>query len=318
MDRRAFLQSSLAAALVPSALAAAAGNTAAGGKPGPAAKAPASGRAKRTMKKGFMLETLRSDTSKALTVRQKFQLLRDCGFDGVEVMGGMKQDEVLAARDAVGIAIPSLVIELHWKKPITDPNPAVRAEGLESLRQGLRDAKAYGADSVLFVPGTVTKTVSYADAYARARDEIAKAVPLAESLGVAIALENVWNRFLLSPMEAAAFIDSFKSPAVRWHFDVGNIANYGWPEHWIETLGKRIAKVHAKEYSRKIRDTKGPSAGFKVDLLEGDCDWPVVMAALDRIGYGTWLIAEQYRPDGLTDAAWLTDLAKRLDRIIAS
>ena len=315
MDRRRFLQSSLATALLPTAFAAAAGNTAAG-TAAPAAPAP---KAKRSLRKGFMLDTLKSDTAKKLSLREKFQLLRDCGFDGVEVPGDLPAAEVLAARDAVGVQIPSVVVALHWKKPLTDPNPAVRAEGLESLRQGLRDAHAYGAKSVLFVPGTVTKQVSYADAYARAREGIAQVVPLAESLGVTIALENVWNRFLISPLEAAAFVDSFHSRAVGWHFDVGNIVNLGWPEHWIESLGPRLAKVHAKEYSRKLRDTKGPYAGFQVNLLEGDCDWPVVMAALDRVGYaGGWIITEQWRPEGLADAAWLQDLSRRLDRIIAS
>jgi len=115
-------------------------------------------------------------------------------------------------------------------------------------------------------------------------------------VGVTIAIENVWNRFLLSPLEAVTYVDAFKSPRVRWHFDAGNVANTGWPEQWVRTLGSRIVKVHVKEFSRKLRDEKGPSAGFQVDLFEGDSDWPAVMAALDEVGYAGWMIAEQYRP----------------------
>jgi L-ribulose-5-phosphate 3-epimerase len=278
---------------------------------------PASGK-KRAMKKGFMYGTLRSPTAQKLDVLGRFRLLRDAGFDGVEVNSAMDQTEVLTARDQTGLAIPSVVISTHWAKPLSDPNPAAREIGLEGLKQGLRDAKAYGASSVLLVPAVVTKEVSYADAYTRSIAEITKAVPLAESLGIVIAIENVWNRFLLSPLEAVAYVDSFKSPMVRWHFDAGNVANTGWPEHWVHTLGSRIVKVHVKEFSRKIRDEKGPAAGFNVDLFEGDSDWPRVLAALDDVKYSGWMIAEQYRPPGFDDAAWLVHLSQKMDQVIAS
>ncbi len=301
MNRRDFLLSSAAlAALAPFARA-----------------QPASVK-KRALKKGFMYGTFGGPNLEKLKLADRFTLLRAAGFDGVEVNSAMTQTEVLAARDQSGLAIPSVVISTHWAKPLSDPNPATREIGLEGLKQGLRDAKAYGASSVLLVPAVVTKETSYADAYTRSVAEIAKAVPLAESLGVVIAIENVWNRFLLSPLEAVAYTDSFKSPMVRWHLDVGNIVNTGWPEHWIRTLGPRIVKIHVKEYSRKIRDEKGPGAGFKVDLFEGDSDWPKVLAALDEVGYAGWMITEQYRPPGLEDAAWLAQLSAKLDAVIAS
>jgi L-ribulose-5-phosphate 3-epimerase len=183
--------------------------------------------------------------------------------------------------------------------------------------RALRDAKAYGAKSVLLVPAVVRKDISYADAYTRSVAEIKKAIPLAESLGVAIAIENVWNGFLLSPLEAAAYVDSFKSPMVRWHFDVGNVINTGWAQHWIQVLGSRIIAVHVKEYSRKLRDEKGPFAGFKVELLAGDSDWPSVMSALDAVQYSGWMIAEQDRPPNLTDAAWLGGVSSKMDDILA-
>ena len=290
--------------------AATGGNT----KPSPGAK---TGRP-RTNPKGFMLAMLNSETSRRLSLLQKFQLLRDAGFAGVEPSSAMDQREVLAARDAAGLQIPSVVIATHWAKPLTDRNPATRQIGLDGLKQGLRDAKAYGASSVLLVPGAVTKEVSYVEAYARSIAEIKKALPLAEELGVVIAIENVWNQFLLSPREAVEFVDEFESPFVRWHFDVGNVVTYGWPEQWVQALGSRIAKIHVKEYSRKLRDAHGPFAGFKVDLLEGDCDWPVTMASLDAIGYDGWMIAEQWRPESLSDEEYLSQLSGKMDTILNS
>ncbi len=309
MDRRRFLISAGGAALLGALTP---GGAAERGAPaGPGAR-------RRALKKGFMLATLRGPTADRLSVLEKFRLLRDAGFAGVEVLSAMNREKVLAARDATGLEIPSVVVATHWVKPLSDPNPAAREVGLEGLRHALRDARAYGASSVLLVPAIVTKEVAYADAHGRSRAEILKAVPLAESLGVTIAIENVSNRFLLSPLEAADYADSFGSPAVKWHFDAGNVAIFGWPEQWIRVLGPRIVQVHVKEYSRALRDTKGPSAGFRVDLFEGDSDWPAVLAALDEIGYAGWMITEQFRPPGFTDADWLTRLSRNLDRVIAS
>ena len=309
MNRRTFLRSTAALAALAPLAARAAEPT--------APTAPAKPKPRRPNPKGFMLATLGAATLKKLSVREQFQLLRDAGFAGVEPSSAMNQAEVLAARDATGIQIPSVVIATHWAKPLTDPNPATREIGLEGLKQGLRDAKAYGASSVLLVPGAVTKQVSYTDAFARSAAEIRKAVPLAAELGVVIAIENVWNQFLLSPREAVEFADSFQSPWVKWHFDVGNVVNTGFPEHWIRALGPRIVKIHVKEFSRKLRDAKGPREGFKVDLFEGDSDWPAVMAELDAVGYRGWLITEQWRAEGLTDQAYLEKLSAKLDAILA-
>ncbi|MBI5689368.1 MAG: sugar phosphate isomerase/epimerase [Verrucomicrobia bacterium] len=303
MDRRTFLHSTATVAAL-----AVAGRAATGGaKPS------------RALKKGYMYGAgPKRDAKTGLSMKDNFLALKAAGFAGVEVNSAMDQQEVLAARDAAGLQIPSVVISTHWTHPITSPNPTMRETGLNGLLHGLRDAKAYGASSVLFVPGVVNKDISYADAHARAFAEIKKAVPLAEELGVAIAIENVWNKFLLSPLEAAAFVDSFKSPAVKWHFDAGNVVDMGWPDQWIRILGPRIAKIHVKEYSRKIRDEKGPYAGFRTELFTGDTDWPAVMAAVDAIGYTGWLISEQYRTPGLPDADWYAKLSSQMDQIIAS
>src|SRR5687767_2448660 len=175
-------------------------------------------------------------------------------------MGGMSNEEVLEAAKANGLEIPSVCCHTHWAKPLSDANPETRKVGLEGLKLSLRDAKSYGATSVLLVPAVVNKQVSYADAYQRSQSEIRKALPLAEQLGVKISIENVWNMFLLSPLEAARFVDEFKSPAVAWHFDIGNIIRDAYPEQWIRALGPRIKMLHVKEYSRKKRDKEGPGA----------------------------------------------------------
>ena len=161
----------------------------------------------------------------------------------------------------------------------------------------------------------MNKDVSYADAYKRSQTEIRKALPLAHELGVKIACENVWNHFLLSPLEAARYIDEFESPAIGWHFDIGNEITFGWPDQWIHILGKRIQKLHIKEYSLEKRDKTGPYSGFDVELLEGSNDWPTIMKALADIGYQGWGIAEQ---EGADSAAGLRNLSTRMDKIFAS
>jgi hexulose-6-phosphate isomerase len=248
------------------------------------------------------------------SVLEKMQAVKAAGFDGAEMNSHMDRDEVLKAREATGLLIPSVCNSVHWSKPLSDPDPAVRAEGLEALKVSLEDAKAYGADSLLLVPGVVNDKVSYTDCWDRSIAEIRKAVPLAEKLGVRIAIENVWNNFLLSPMEAARYVDEFKSPMVGWHFDTGNILIYGWPEQWIRILGQRSSKVHFKEFSKKKCDNEGRWKGFNVPFLEGDNNWPEIVKALQGIGYTDWFITEQGgggTPEGLKD------LAARVDKILA-
>jgi hexulose-6-phosphate isomerase len=297
MHRREFLMTSAGAlALAASAPGAFAAETAA---------------PKRAIKKGIMWGTVGVKGS----VLEKMKAIKEAGFEGTEMMGRMDQDEVLRARDATGLTIPSVCARDHWSKPLSHPDPKVRAEGLEDLKQTLRDAKRYGASSVLLVPAVVSKEIAYDDAYQRSQAEIRKAIPLAEELGVKIACENVWNQFLLSPLEAARYVDEFNSPAVGWHFDVGNVINYGWPEQWIRILGPRIQKFHIKEFSRKKRDSEGLWKGFNVKLLEGDNNWPAVMKAVDDIGYHGWVMTEQ--PGGDSPEG-LKDLADRLGKILAS
>ena len=265
------------------------------------------GTIKKAVKFGMVQE-------EGLSVMEKFQLLKGLGFDGVELdsPSSLDRDEVIAARDATGLPIHGVVDSVHWQKTLSDPDATVRAEGLAGLMTAIGDAHAYGASTVLLVPAVVNKRVSYADAYTRSQTEIRKALPVAVELGVKIAFENVWNMFLLSPLECARYVDEFESDQVGWYFDVGNVVNYGWPEHWIHTLGSRILKLDIKEYSRAKRDQEGPYAGFRVPLGEGDCDWPAVVQALDEIGYAGWATAEIAGGD----TERLREIAERMDRIL--
>jgi len=249
------------------------------------------------------------------TITDKFRAAKAAGFDGVEVYSHLSREEVLKAAKETGLAIPSVCGSLHGKFPLSHPDPDVRKQGLDALQVTIEDAAAYGAATVLLVPGRVSAEVGYDDCWNRSVEEIKKVIPLAEKLKVEIAIENVWNNFLLSPLEAARYVDQFNSSCVKFYFDCGNILFLGWPDQWIKILGSRIAKVHIKEYSTKIADTQGKRAGFNVKLAEGDVNWAAVMKALDSIGYKGWTTIEQ--PGGDTPEG-LKDLCLRLEKILQS
>ena len=251
-----------------------------------------------------------------LSILDTFRLLKDLGFDGVELdsPNDLPLAEILDARDRTGLAIPGVVNSRHWKVPLTDPDPAVRGACVDSMVTALHDAKRYGADTVLLVPGVVNATTSYAQAYDRAVEEIRKLIPHAEETGVRIALENVWNDFLLSPLEAARFVDEFDHPLIGWYFDVGNVLRYGRPAHWIEALGHRIFKVDVKEFSLEKMNAEGLWKGFDFEIGEGDCDWPAVNKALVAAGYSGWASAEV--PGG--DRERLATIRQRLEKIASA
>jgi L-ribulose-5-phosphate 3-epimerase len=260
------------------------------------------------LKKGIMWGSI----GVGKTILEKFQAAKDAGFDGVEVMSPLDRNEILNAMKVTGLPVASVCGSLHWKFLLSDPDEKVRQQGVDALKAALEDAKAYGTDTVLLVPGRVTETVTYEEVWNRSVAEIKKAIPLAEKLKVKIGIENVWNNFLLSPMEARNYTDQFRSKYVGFYFDCGNILTYGWPEQWIKILGNRIARVHIKEYSKKIADKQGKGAGFGVKLLEGDVNWSAVMKALSETGYTSWTTIEQ--PGGDTPEG-LKDLCDRLVRI---
>ncbi len=268
---------------------------------------------KRGLKKAVNLGMVQAEGA---TVADKFKMVRDAGFDGIELNrpDAIPLDELVKARDASGLTIAGVICSTHWGKPLTHPDPAVREQGMRGLKLALQESGELGCERLLLVPGVVNQEVSYADAYARSQAAIREALPFAEKAKCRIAVENVWNQFLLSPIEAARFIDELGSPWVGWHFDIGNVITFGWPEQWVRILGKRILNLHIKEFSRKKRDAEGLAKGFNVELGEGDVGWPRVMAALDEIGYEGFGILEV--PGG--DAARLKFLAERTDTLFAS
>lgn len=268
-----------------------------------------------SLMKGFMLQTFPSRDD--YTLIEQFNMLKDAGFDGVEPESGLNRDDVLRAKAESGLEIPSVVVSTHWSSPLSSPDEEVRKEGLNGVETALHDAEAYGASTILLVPGVVNADVSYDEAYQRSQEEIGKMIPLAEELDVTIAIENVWNQFLLSPLEAARYIDEFNSPNVKWYLDIGNVMNFGYPDQWIRILGDRIAMLHIKEFSRQKRDEEGLWRGFDVNLLDGDNDWPEIMAALEEIGYSGYGIAEPpFREEGVSAEEWLRrHVAERMDKI---
>jgi hexulose-6-phosphate isomerase len=273
---------------------------------GPAAvAAPES---KGSIRKAIMYATIGYKGS----VLEKLRAVRAAGFEGVEPMSHMTQDEVLKALDETGLKAASVCCSTHWKVLLSDPDERVRQEGREGLQQALKDAKRYGATSVLLVPGRVTKTVSYDECFKRSVAEIKKVVPVAEELGVKIAVENVWNDFITKPQQAVEFLDAVGSPQVGWHFDIGNAVKYSPPETWIPVLGKRILKLHIKEWGNFK-----PNNGFGVRLLEGDNHWPAIMKALDEAGYRGWGISEQPGNQSENEDK-LKDLSGRMDKVFAS
>jgi hexulose-6-phosphate isomerase len=260
---------------------------------------------KRAIKKAVMYATIGFKGS----VLEKLKALKAAGFEGVEPMSHMNRDEVLSALEETGLKAASVCCDTHWAKPLSHPDEKVRQVGREGLQRALQDAKHYGATSVLLVPGVVKEDVSYDDCFKRSVAEIRQVVPVARDLGVKIAIENVWNNFITKPEQAIDFLDAINSPEVGWHFDIGNVIKYGAPEDWIPVLGKRIVKLHIKEYSK--------AKGFGVQFFEGDNKWPAIMKALDAVGYQGWGISEQPGVQSNSSAA-LKDLSDRMDRIFAS
>ncbi len=289
-DRRTFLRAT-AATLAASALT----------RTTTSARADSEG--SKAWKKAFML----GGVSRGPILPQ-LQLLKDAGFEGVELSSpnDLDRDEVLRARDKTGIVIHGVSGSRHWKDPLSDPDPEVVERGMTAIRQELADCKAYGGSTVLVVPAVVNKRVSYRDAYARSQAQIRKLIPDAERHGIKLAIEEVWNKFLLSPLEFARYIDEFESPWVVAYFDVGNVVEFGYPEEWIRELGKRIAKIHIKEYAQPKR------FGYKLGEAGGEIDWPAVRKALLAIGYDGWITAEV--PHG--DLTALKDIVRRMDRIL--
>ncbi len=243
----------------------------------------------------------------SLSIADRMKLANAAGFAGVEVSPVSDEAQVRKIRDAAekaGVEIHSVMYG-GWQAPLSSADPEVAQKGLDGLRDALKCAKELGADNVLLVPAIVDANTRYAHAYERSQKMLRQAIPEAEKQGVLILVENVWNNFLLSPLEFARYIDELNSPYVQAYFDVGNVVAYGWPEDWIRTLGARIKKIHLKDFKKQPRQF--------CNLRDGDVNWPEVMRALAEIGYSGYMTAEL----GGGDEAYLRDLSARMDKIIA-
>ncbi len=270
------------------------------------------GTAPKRLKKGLGYDMIKEE----LSLVDKFKLVKDLGYDGIEFNSpvAITVQELLKAKIASGIEIPSVVNKDHWSKPLSDPDASIRQFTIDSVAKSLQEVKELGGDTVLVVPGVVNEKVSYGVAYKNALDSVRKLIPHVEKTGMKIGLENVWNNFILSPIEAKMFVDEIDHPLIGWYFDIGNILRYGWPEHWIEVLNKRIFKLHAKEFSRQKMNDEGLWKGFNVDLLKGDINWANVMKTVREVDYkGGWLTVEV----GGGDRNHLKAISAQLDQIVS-
>ena len=294
IDRRRFLHA-----------AAAAGTALAAGTAG-AAEGARKPRLKKAVKYGMI--RVRAP------IAEKFELIKSLGFLGVEVdsPSDINKEEAARARDKTGIAIHGVIDSVHWNTRLSDPDPAVRAKGLAALKGALEDARFFGASTVLLVPGKVSnkETENYDQVWERSQEEVRKAIPLAEKLGVKIAIEVVWNDFITKPEELIKYVDSFGTPAVGAYFDCSNMVKYGVPSaEWVRKLGKRMLKFDFKGFSI-ARFKKGENPW--VPIGEGDEGWPDIVKALDEIGYHGWATAE-VAGGGEKE---LKDVADRMNRIL--
>ena len=268
--------------------------------------------ARLPIKKGVLLSMLNNK----LSFNERFQLAKDTGFEAIEAGTAASIEEAVQIRQASeksGIPIHSVMNMSHWKYPLSSADSSVVAESVKGMKTSLEQASMWGAQTVLLVPAVVNAQTSYADAWTRSQTEIRKMIPMAEKLKVIIAVEEVWNKFLLSPLEFVRYIDDFKSPWVRAYFDVGNVVLYGYPQDWIRTLGKRIIRLHLKDFTfRRDATVKKTVADF-VNLRDGEIDWKQIHAALKEIGYSGFATVE-LGGDGQAD--YLKDVNRRFELIL--
>ena len=258
------------------------------------------------IKKAVLLSML----PKSMSLADRFKLAIDCGFEQIEcptTEDPGQAEEIKRAAEGSGLRIHSVMNQAHWKYPLSSGDPEVVATSVKGMETSLRNAHFWGADTVLLVPAVVDAKTSYRDAWKRSQEQIRRMIPLAKELNVIIAVEEVWNKFLLSPLEFASYVDSFNSPWIRAYFDVGNVVISGYPQDWIRTLGPRIAKLHIKDFKFAKRQ-----AEF-VPLREGEIDWLEVYKALGEIGYKGTATVEL--PKG--DKDYLLEVSRRFDLILS-
>jgi len=256
------------------------------------------------------------------------ELVKRAGYDGIELwLGDMPwfqmsttDGDVRELRRKIenaGLVVSNVSTGLHWRSPLSARDPQVRAQAARIVEREIETAVLLGADAVLVVAGLVTEEVPYNEVYQRSVEALKALVQTAARANVRIGCENCNSeqRFLLSPREFSQFLNDVNSPAVGLHLDVGNIHDTGFPEQWIELLGSRITRVHVKDVLRH-RGRCGDQSVY-TNLLLGDNNWPAIRAALTKVGYNGWLVAEmearyRYAPD-----QQFFDTAQAMDRLIS-
>jgi L-ribulose-5-phosphate 3-epimerase len=266
----------------------------------------------RSATSGGRKAVLISMLPKEMPYAQRFALAREAGFDAIEMQTIAADDEVAEIREAAaktGLRIHSVMNMDHWRFPISSADRDVVQKSVAGMERSLRNAAAWKADTVLLVPAVVDAGTSYRDAWSRSQQVIReRLLPIARELKVTVAVEEVWNKFLLSPLEFARYVDELDSPFAKAYFDVGNVVFYGFPQDWIRALGPRIVKVHLKDFQL---DRPNGRFAWK-NLGEGDIDWAAVHQAFSDVGYKGYVTTEV----NAGDAAYLKDLAGRVDRFL--
>ena len=302
-DRRTFLKMLTAAAVATAPSRAVAGQQAAPAGPSPSPKNPA------TLKKSTLISMLPRERPYA----ERFAIGKEAGFEAIEIgtiAAEAEAAEIKEASDKTGLKIHSVMNSDHWRFPLSSSDPEVVKKCVAGMETSIRNAKLWGADAVLLVPAVVDARTSYRDAWTRSQRIIREQLlPVARDAKVIIAVEEVWNKFLLSPLEFARYVDDFESPWVKAYFDVGNVVFYGFPQDWIRTLGSRIVRVHIKDF---LLDRGKGTFAWK-NIGEGEIDWPEVRRALNEIGYSGYVTTEIQGGD----LAYLKDVSSRVDRFIA-
>ncbi len=263
------------------------------------------------------------------TNREAMKLAKEAGFEGIELALGAEGEITMTSTDEellsikayaeeLGLALPSLSCGLCWDNSLSSDDPEVRQKAFDVIVRQIHCAKVLGCETILIIPGTVyvcfaehLGVIPYDVAYDRALEAVKKLAPIAEEAGVQLALENVWNDFLLSPLEFRDFIDKVGSPNVGIYLDTGNMRITGYPEHWIKIMGKRIFKVHFKDY----RVCPG-GIDAMVDLLAGDVNWPTVMDAFKAVGYDGWAAGEMIPQYKYASDQIIYNTSASMDRIL--
>jgi L-ribulose-5-phosphate 3-epimerase len=250
---------------------------------------------------------------KELSWQDRFALARAVGFDGIEmqtVTDRADAEAIARASQDTGLVIHSVMNSAHWQYPLSSADPEVVKKSVAGMKTSLENAALWKAGIVLLVPAVVDPRTTYAEAWSRSVPVIREQlIPVAEGFRVQIGIEEVWNKFLLSPLEFNRYVDEFKSPTVKAYFDVGNVVFYGYPQDWIRTLGRRIARIHLKDFKLD----RGAGRFEWKNLGEGDIDWVEVRKALNDAPNATWVTTEIAGGD----RAYLTDVLRRVDRFLA-